>query len=116
MAKKSSSKTESRKLSAAERRELKAKRKADRKATKAEARKQRRKNLWDRVRGATGGSDIVVIVMVLLFSFFGIAMVFSAGYYQTINTASPNPFYYLIRQGIFAVVFLPALSPLVRIL
>lgn len=101
MAKKSSSKTESRRLSAAERRELKAKRKADRKATKAEARKQRRKNLWDRVRGATGGSDIVVIVMVLLFSFFGIAMVFSAGYYQTINTASPNPFYYLIRQGIF---------------
>ena len=92
MAKKSSSKTESRKLSAAERRELKAKRKADRKATKAEARKQRRKNLWDRFRGATGGSDIVVIVMVLLFSFFGIAMVFSAGYYQTINTASPNPF------------------------
>ena len=101
MASKSSSKTESRKLSAAERRELKAKRKAERKEAKAEAKKLKRKKLWDRVRGAAGGSDIVVVVMVLLFSFFGIAMVFSAGYYQTINTTSPNPFYYLIRQGIF---------------
>ena len=72
MASKSSSKTESRKLSAAERRELKAKRKAERKEAKAEAKKLKRKKLWDRVRGAAGGSDIVVVVMVLLFSFFGI--------------------------------------------
>ena len=101
MAKEASNKTESRKLTAAERRELKRKRKAELKADKAEARKLRRKQRWDRVRGTTGGSDIVVIVMVLLFSFFGIAMVFSAGYYQTINISNPNPFYYLIRQGLF---------------
>ena len=101
MAKKSSKKTESRRLTAAERKELKAKRKAERKANKAEARMLKRKNFRDRVRGAAGGSDIIVIIMVLLFSLFGIAMVFSAGYYQTINTSSPNPFYYLIRQGVF---------------
>lgn len=105
MARKSSSKTESRTITAAERRELKARRKAERKANrkanKAEAKQLRKKKIRERIRGATGGSDIVVIVMVLLFSFFGIAMVFSAGYYQTINTSNPNPFYYLIRQGIF---------------
>ena len=50
-----------------------------------------------------GAADAVVIIMVVLFSLFGAAMVFSAGYYQTINTSNPNPFYYLIRQGIFVI-------------
>ena len=50
-----------------------------------------------------GPSDAVVTIMVVLLSLFGAAMVFSAGYYQTINTSNPNPFYYLIRQGIFVV-------------
>ena len=81
------------------RRELKEKRKA----IKAEARKQKRRDRWDKIRNVTGGTDLVVVFMVLMLSVFGIAMVFSAGYYQTINSSNPNPFYYLIRQGIFVV-------------
>ena len=52
---------------------------------------------------AAGGFDVKVVITVMLFSLFGLAMVFSAGYYQTINTTHPNPFYYLIRQGMFVV-------------
>lgn len=77
--------------------------KAQRKADKAEARRARRAGRIETVRSLTGGSDLVVVAMVMLFSLFGIAMVFSAGYYQTINTSNPSPFYYLIRQGFFVV-------------
>lgn len=94
-----SSTTQTRKLTRAERRELKRRRKAEIKAEK----KANRVTLWSRLKDATGGIDLAVVVMVILFSVFGIAMVFSAGYYQTINTSDPNPFYYLIRQGIFVV-------------
>ena len=47
------------------------------------------------------GYDFGVVVLVIVLSLFGIAMVFSAGYYQTINTAHPDPTYYLIRQAIW---------------
>ncbi|MBR0399965.1 MAG: cell division protein FtsW [Mogibacterium sp.] len=50
-----------------------------------------------------GGFDIVVAVCVVLISTFGVAMVFSAGYYQTINSTDPDPTYYLIRQLLFVV-------------
>ena len=49
------------------------------------------------------GYDFGVVAFVLLLSLFGIAMVFSAGYYQTINTANPDPTYYLVRQAIWVV-------------
>lgn len=49
------------------------------------------------------GYDFGVVVFVLLLSLFGIAMVFSAGYYQTINNANPDPTYYLVRQAIWVV-------------
>ncbi len=55
------------------------------------------------LRRRLGGIDLVVLTTVVLFSLFGVAMVFSAGYYQTINTSNPNPLYYLMRQGIFVV-------------
>ena len=45
--------------------------------------------------------DFIVVLLVVLLSLFGIAMVFSAGYYQTINSADPNPTYYLFRQAFF---------------
>lgn len=89
--------TGTRQITREERKEIKARLKADKKAAKA----AKRGKFLDKVRTATGGSDLVVVGMVLAFSIFGIAMVFSAGYYQTINTANPNPFYYLVRQGIF---------------
>ena len=47
------------------------------------------------------GYDFGVVVMVMVLSLFGIAMVFSAGYYQTINSAHPDPTYYLVRQMIW---------------
>ena len=47
------------------------------------------------------GYDFGVVVWVIVLSLFGIAMVFSAGYYQTINTSHPDPTYYLIRQAIW---------------
>ena len=47
------------------------------------------------------GYDFGVVVLVIVLSLFGVAMVFSAGYYQTINTAHPDPTYYLTRQLIW---------------
>ena len=48
--------------------------------------------------------DFGVLLLVMLLSFFGVAMVFSAGYYQTINSADPNPTYYLFRQLFFVIM------------
>lgn len=47
------------------------------------------------------GYDFGVVVLVILLSLFGIAEVFSAGYYQTINSADPDPTYYLVRQAMW---------------
>ncbi len=47
------------------------------------------------------GYDFGVVVLVLMLSLFGVAMVFSAGYYETINFAEPDPTYYLRRQLFF---------------
>lgn len=45
-----------------------------------------------------GSFDTTVSIMVIVLSLFGVAMVFSAGYYSTVNSADSNPLYYLIRQ------------------
>lgn len=50
-----------------------------------------------------GGYDFTLALLVVLLSSFGVAMVFSAGYYQTINSAVPDPTYYLFRQLFFVV-------------
>jgi len=47
------------------------------------------------------GYDFGVVVLVIGLSLFGIAMVFSAGYYQTINSADPDPTYFLFRQALW---------------
>ncbi|MBQ6389365.1 MAG: cell division protein FtsW [Mogibacterium sp.] len=59
--------------------------------------------LNQRIAGNFGGYDYVVLVFTIMFSLFGVAMVFSAGYYQTINITNPQPLYYLTRQLFFAV-------------
>lgn len=46
--------------------------------------------------------DLSILIIVLLLTFFGVAMVFSAGYYSTINISDPDPFLYLKRQLFFA--------------
>ena len=83
---------------------------AMRKAIRRERRGKRSKEIADEARSfgtglsrVIGGYDFVVVVMVALFSFFGVAMVFSAGYYQTINTSDPDPTYYLFRQLFFVL-------------
>ena len=73
------------------------------KEKKAEAKQLRRMQRINGLRRRLGGIDLVVLTTVILFSLFGVAMVFSAGYYQTINTSNPNPLYYLMRQGLFVV-------------
>ena len=73
------------------------------KEKKAEAKQMRRMQRMQGLRRRLGGIDLVVLTTVVLFSLFGVAMVFSAGYYQTINTSNPNPLYYLMRQGLFVV-------------
>ena len=73
------------------------------KEKKQEAKQLRKQQRVNGLRERMSGIDLVVVTVVILFSLFGLAMVFSAGYYQTINTSSPHPFYYLIRQGIFVV-------------
>ena len=44
------------------------------------------------------GFDRVVLITVLTLSLFGVAMVFSASYYTTVNSSDPDPLYYLLRQ------------------
>lgn len=47
--------------------------------------------------------NIPVIIMVIALSIFGVIMVFSAGYYETVNMDKPDTFYYLRKQGMYAV-------------
>ena len=74
-------------------------RKKELKAAKRESRKESRGELG----GVLGAYDFGVIVLVLILSLFGVAMVFSAGYYETINFTEPDPLYYLRRQLFFVV-------------
>jgi len=46
--------------------------------------------------------DYWILILVLALVLFGVVMVFSAGYYQTVSQSDPDPYYYLKRQGFFA--------------
>lgn len=48
--------------------------------------------------------DYLIVLYVTILVVFGVIMVFSAGYYSTVNAAKPDPYYYLKRQGFFAVI------------
>lgn len=50
-----------------------------------------------------GSYDMTILGMVLILSIFGVAMVFSAGYYSTVNSTNPNPLYFLMRQSFWVV-------------
>ena len=85
-------------------RAIKMARSADRKKTRSGGSAVAEAKSFGRGLGRViGGYDFYVVVLVVLLSFFGVAMVFSAGYYQTINATNPNPTYYLFRQ-LFAVL------------
>ena len=83
---------------AAKRKESK-ERKTELKAAKRESRREFMGELGE----VLGGYDFGVVALVLILSFFGVAMVFSAGYYETINFPEPDPLYYLRRQLFFVV-------------
>lgn len=51
-----------------------------------------------------------ILLLVLAITFFGVFMVFSAGYYQTVNLADPDPFMFLKKQGVWAVLGLILLT------
>ncbi|MDO4869253.1 MAG: putative lipid II flippase FtsW [Bacillota bacterium] len=53
--------------------------------------------------------DFALLLIVLVLVFFGLIMVFSASYYYSISQ-SDNPFSYLIRDGIWVVVGLAAMT------
>lgn len=81
---------------------------ATRRAIRRNRRESKRANAVDEAKSfgrglgrVVSGYDFGVVVLVIVLSLFGIAMVFSAGYYQTINTAHPDPTYYLVRQMIW---------------
>ncbi|MCQ2546246.1 MAG: putative lipid II flippase FtsW [Clostridia bacterium] len=48
-------------------------------------------------------TDFVMLTITLVLAFYGLVMVFSASYYFSISE-SGNPFYYLIRDGIWVVL------------
>ena len=50
-----------------------------------------------------GSYDMTILGMVLILSIFGVAMVFSAGYYSTVNSSNPNPLYFLMRQSFWVL-------------
>lgn len=84
-------------------RERKKRKKEIRKARKAEIRREKEMKELGFIRSRFVGFDYTVAAFAIFFSIFGVAMVFSAGYYQTINIANPQPLYYLTRQLMFAV-------------
>ena len=81
-----------------------------RRAARREKRESRRKEIAAEAKSfgsglgkVVGSYDFGVVAIVMALSFFGVAMVFSAGYYQTINTTNPDPTYYLFRQLFFVL-------------
>ena len=68
--------------------------------TKADKRESR-KAFMGELGEVLGGYDFGVVALVLILSLFGVAMVFSAGYYETINFPEPDTLYYLRRQLFF---------------
>lgn len=46
--------------------------------------------------------DYIIVLLVTGLVLFGVVMVFSAGYYSTVNLSDPDPYYYLKKQAGFA--------------
>lgn len=64
---------------------------------------ERKDTFGDKLASWFGGYDYLLAATVVLLSIFGVAMVFSAGYYQTINLPDPDPLYYLRKQLFYVV-------------
>lgn len=82
--------------------ELKKQEKLKKRKAKVEKFKIDKDGLISSASSLLDGMDFVVLGMVLILSAFGILMVFSAGYYTTVNTTA-DPLYYLKRQGFWVL-------------
>lgn len=65
---------------------------------KTHAKKYTVSEFFDDFRKLIKKYDMSILFIVVILSLFGIAMVYSAGFYQTINTSDPDPLYYLKKQ------------------
>lgn len=85
----------------------------DKKVTKANKKKAKRAkrassgpsifaNAISYVRKSLADCNYMILVMVIALSVFGVIMVFSAGFYSTVNVEKPDTYYYLRKQGMFA--------------
>jgi cell division protein FtsW len=80
----------------------KAKKNAKREA--AASKRQRRGSGFNRILTRFETEyDFSILLLVIILTLFGVIMVFSAGYYTTANLDKPDPYYFLKRQGFFAV-------------
>ena len=77
--------------------------KVERRLQKHDARQTKKSGLSASLGRFFGGYDTTVLIMVLVLSLFGVAMVFSAGYYSTVNSSDPNPLYFLLRQSFWVI-------------
>lgn len=57
-----------------------------------------------KLRLETESYDFIILILVMALTIFGVAMVFSASYYNALNDPDEGPYYYLIRQGGWAIV------------
>ncbi|MCQ2551009.1 MAG: putative lipid II flippase FtsW [Clostridia bacterium] len=51
-----------------------------------------------------GNVDFTILILVLALTLFGITMVFSASYYWALDDPTEGPYFYLIRQGAWALI------------
>lgn len=70
---------------------------------KRKPREGKRRTLTDIAVSIVTEYDYFIILLVTILVVFGIVMVFSAGYYSTVNLSKPDPYYYLKKQSFFAV-------------
>ena len=84
-----------------DRKEAKRNREQARKRDRKTSRKLIRQNGLTNLAGTLfGGFDYAVLIMVFVLSIFGMAMVFSAGYYTTVSEEA-GPLFYLRRQAMW---------------
>lgn len=71
---------------------------------KRKPREGKRRTLTDIAVSIVTEYDYMIILLVTILVVFGVVMVFSAGYYSTVNLSKPDPYYYLKKQGMFAIL------------
>ena len=77
--------------------------KTSRRATRTKKKKKSIKldiPILDKVMTKGGSSDFLLVLFTAMLAIFGLIMIFSASYYYSLSRYG-NPYYYLIRHGIW---------------